>query len=60
MMAPVLTKHCTKEDAKKKAMELLEKVGMADKADVYPRTLSLYSKSTEHWKSICFQCSVCI
>ena len=40
MMAPVLTKHCSKEEAKKKAMELLKKVGMADKADVYPRTLS--------------------
>lgn len=40
MMALVLTKHCSKEEAKKKAMELLKKVGMADKADVYPRTLS--------------------
>lgn len=40
MMAPVLTKHNDKEQAKKKALELLKKVGLEDKADVYPNTLS--------------------
>ncbi|MCF2683135.1 amino acid ABC transporter ATP-binding protein [Faecalicatena contorta] len=40
MMAPVLTKHSTKEQARKKALELLRKVGLEDKADVYPNTLS--------------------
>lgn len=40
MMAPVLTKHLNKELARKKALELLDKVGLKDKADVYPNTLS--------------------
>lgn len=40
MMAPVLTKHKTKEEAREKALELLDKVGLKDKADVYPDTLS--------------------
>lgn len=40
MMAPVLTKHRDKEHAKEKALELLRKVGLEDKADVYPNTLS--------------------
>ena len=40
MLAPVLTKRKDKEAAKKIAMELLDKVGLADKADVYPKTLS--------------------
>ena len=40
MMAPVLTKHSSKEQARKKAQELLRKVGLEDKADVYPNTLS--------------------
>lgn len=40
MMAPVLTKHLNKEKARKKALELLDKVGLKDKADVYPNTLS--------------------
>lgn len=40
MMAPVLTKHMNKEEAHKKALELLDKVGLKDKADVYPNTLS--------------------
>ncbi len=39
-LAPVLTGHMKKDDAKKLAMELLEKVGLADKADVKPSTLS--------------------
>lgn len=40
MMAPVLTKHMNKEEAHAKALELLDKVGLKDKADVYPSTLS--------------------
>lgn len=40
MMAPVLTKHMNKEEAHEKALELLDKVGLKDKADVYPSTLS--------------------
>ena len=40
MMAPVLTKHSGKEQARIKALELLKKVGLEDKADVYPNTLS--------------------
>ena len=40
MMAPILTKHMNKEVAHAKALELLDKVGLKDKADVYPSTLS--------------------
>ena len=40
MMAPILTKHMNKEEAHAKALELLDKVGLKDKADVYPSTLS--------------------
>ncbi len=40
MLAPVLTKKGNKHEAKKTAMELLDKVGLAEKADVYPSTLS--------------------
>ncbi len=40
MLAPVLAKHCTKAEARVLAMELLEKVGMAEKAHAYPNTLS--------------------
>ena len=40
MMAPVLTKHMKKDEARKRALELLDKVGLKDKADVYPSTLS--------------------
>ena len=39
-LAPVELKLMNKEDAKKKAMELLERVGLADKADAYPSQLS--------------------
>ena len=38
MMAPVLTKHSSKEQARIKALELLKKVGLEDKADEYPNT----------------------
>lgn len=40
MMAPVLTRHLTKNEAREKARELLEKVGLSEKADDYPDTLS--------------------
>lgn len=40
MLAPVLTKHMDKKEAREKALELLDKVGLKDKADVYPDTLS--------------------
>ena len=38
--APVLLKKLTKEQAKAKAMELLGRVGLADRADAYPNQLS--------------------
>lgn len=40
MMASILTKHMNKAEAREKALELLDKVGLKDKADVYPHTLS--------------------
>ena len=40
MMAPVSLKKLSKEDAEKKAMELLERVGLADKAHSFPGELS--------------------
>ena len=40
MLAPVDLKKASKEDAKKQAMHMLEKVGLADKADAYPNQLS--------------------
>lgn len=39
-LAPVLTKKCTKQEAEEKARKLLERVGLSDKADVYPAQLS--------------------
>ena len=39
-LAPVKLKKLTEEEANAKAMALLEKVGLADKANVYPATLS--------------------
>lgn len=39
-MAPVLLKKASKEEAVKKGMELLERVGLADRADSYPAELS--------------------
>ena len=38
--APVLLKKMTKEQAKSKAMDLLGRVGLADRADSYPNQLS--------------------
>ncbi|MBQ7040339.1 MAG: amino acid ABC transporter ATP-binding protein [Clostridia bacterium] len=40
MLAPVDLKKATKEEAEKTAMELLTRVGLAEKADVYPSQLS--------------------
>lgn len=39
-LAPVELKLMTKEEAKKRAMELLKRVGLEDKAGVYPSQLS--------------------
>ena len=39
-LAPVKTGQMSEEAAKKKAMELLERVGLSDKASAYPDTLS--------------------
>ena len=39
-LAPVKTGQMSEADARKKAMELLERVGLTDKADAYPDTLS--------------------
>lgn len=39
-MAPVHLKLMTKEEAEKKALELLERIGLADKKDEYPNRLS--------------------
>jgi ABC-type polar amino acid transport system ATPase subunit len=40
MAGPVHVKKTPKEEAEKNALELLEKVGLADKADAYPSRLS--------------------
>ncbi len=40
MLAPVELKKMTKEEAKKKGLELLKRVGMEDKANVYPSQIS--------------------
>lgn len=40
MMAPVELKKMTKDEARKKGMDLLTRVGLSDKADVYPGQLS--------------------
>ena len=39
-LAPVQLKLKTKEEAEKRARELLKRIGLEDKADVYPSTLS--------------------
>ena len=40
MLAPVDRKHCTKDEAARKAYGLLAQVGLEEKADCYPRQLS--------------------
>ncbi|HEO8419546.1 amino acid ABC transporter ATP-binding protein [Niallia sp. FSL W8-0635] len=40
MLSPMKVKKVSKEDAKKKALALLKKVGLEDKASVYPDSLS--------------------
>ena len=39
-LAPIQVKQMSKEDAEKKGIELLKKVGLVDKKDAYPNTLS--------------------
>ena len=39
-LAPIQLLHKSKEEAEKKAMELLERVGLADRANAYPNQLS--------------------
>ena len=39
-LAPIQVKHMSKADAEAKAMALLERVGLADRADAYPIQLS--------------------
>ncbi|MBQ9988609.1 MAG: amino acid ABC transporter ATP-binding protein [Clostridia bacterium] len=39
-LAPVMTKKMSKEEANETAMGLLKRIGLADKANVFPRTLS--------------------
>ena len=39
-LAPIKVKKISKEEARKKAMALLKKVGLEDKADAYPSSLS--------------------
>lgn len=38
--APLKVKHVAKDEARQKGLELLEKVGLSDKAEVYPSKLS--------------------
>ena len=40
MLAPIHTKQMTKAEAKEKAMQLLARVGLTEKANVYPKQLS--------------------
>ncbi|MEG3892177.1 amino acid ABC transporter ATP-binding protein [Microcoleus sp. Z1_A1] len=40
MYAPVKVKHVAKDEARLKGLELLEKVGLSDKAEIYPSKLS--------------------
>lgn len=40
MLAPTQLKKCSKEEAKKRAMDMLAKVGLAEKAESYPSQLS--------------------
>lgn len=40
MLAPVKVKKMTQEEARKQGLALLQKVGLQDKADVYPERLS--------------------
>ena len=40
MLAPVDLKKCSKADAKKQALAMLDRVGLQDKANVYPQQLS--------------------
>ena len=46
MLAPMKVRKASKEQAKQKGMELLSKVGLADKANAYPRLVIRWSKAT--------------
>ena len=45
-LAPVMLKKMTKDQAKEKAMELLKRVGLEEKAEAYPVQLSGGQKQT--------------
>ena len=47
MLAPVKLKKMTPEQAEEKAMKLLERIGLKDKADAYPNMLSGGQKQRE-------------
>ncbi|MFE1744961.1 amino acid ABC transporter ATP-binding protein [Coleofasciculus sp. H7-2] len=40
MYAPMKVKHVSKEEARREGLELLSKVGLSEKADIYPSKLS--------------------
>ena len=40
MLAPTQLKKCSKEEAKQRALEMLKKVGLVEKAESYPSQLS--------------------
>ena len=40
MLAPIQLKKCSKEEAKTRALEMLKKVGLVEKAESYPSQLS--------------------
>ena len=47
-MAPVALKKKTPQEARQQAMALLERIGLADKADEYPLSLIHISEPTRH------------
>ncbi len=49
MYAPTNVKHLSHEQARREGMELLEKVGLSEKADVYPSKLSGGQKQRVGW-----------
>ena len=48
MLAPTDLKKCSKGEAKERAMAMLERVGLKDKANVYPHQCCLTSQP-RHW-----------
>ena len=49
-LAPIKVKGMTKEAAEKKALELLDRVGLKDRADAYPIQLSVRSQTSSRAK----------